>query len=97
MGRLQATEMANLAELDQALSWHLTANHYPPVPASMIEPCKEAIAIAASDDPDRWDQEVDLPEGVSYRGLTSAPVYAIVEQHHLEPFVEKAATGEATL
>lgn len=38
MGNLQASEMASaafaagLVSLQQAVSWHLTANHFPPIP-----------------------------------------------------------------
>lgn len=68
-----------------ALAWHLSSNHYPPVPASMIPVCEEAIRLAASEE---WDEQVELPEGIYYRGSSTAPVSAIVEQHHLGDFVE---------
>jgi len=68
-----------------ALAWHLSSNHYPPVPAVMIPVCEQAIALAADEE---WHEQVELPEGVSYRGSSSAPVWAIVEQHHLADFVE---------
>jgi (2Fe-2S) ferredoxin len=28
-----------------------------------------------------------MPEGVSYKGLDTAPAWAIVEQHHLEAWL----------
>ena len=49
MGNLQAQDMvAQLAwlgsdSLNQAISWHLTSNHFPPVPTTMVAPCIEAI------------------------------------------------------
>jgi hypothetical protein len=90
MGNLQAQEYAELAwtgetSLRGALSWHLTSNHFPPVPTIMVEPCLEAIDNANAGD---WDKLVSLPEGVGYRGLTVAPTYAMVEQHHLEAFLD---------
>lgn len=90
MGNLQAQEFAGLVnegdlDLRSALSWHLTSNHFPPVPSIMIEPCIEAIDNANEGE---WDKLVSLPEGVGYRGLTVAPTYAIVEQHHLEAFLD---------
>lgn len=86
MGNLQAQEMTEMADLDTALAWHLTANHYPPVPAYMLETCKQAIDLANEGD---WHSEIELPEGVLYKGLTEAPVYAIVEQHHLSNWIEE--------
>jgi hypothetical protein len=84
MGRLQADEMAVLADIDQALTWHLTSNHYPPVPIDMVPVCRQAIE--AQNDGD-WDCLIELPEGTYYRGRSYAPAWAIVEAHHLESWV----------
>jgi len=86
MGRLGADSMKEVADdmgisLRQQLSWHLTGNHYPPVPTSMIEPCIQAIEAVREGDSER---EIALPEGVSWRGRETAPANAIVEGHHLE-------------
>lgn len=83
MGSLQAREMAELADLDTALTWHLRTNHYPPVPLTMIEPCKQAIDAYWEDDLDR---QIPMPEGVYYKGTTTAPARAIIIQHHLDPW-----------
>lgn len=95
MGSVQAREFASLTQegtvtLEQSLTWHLRANHYPPVPASMVEPCVKAIEIVqASQWGDRDSSErVTLPDGVTWRGEDTAPAYAIVESHHLESFIE---------
>jgi hypothetical protein len=85
MGSLQAQEMAELLEIDDALAWHLRSNHYPPVPLSMIEPCKEAIQAFLEGD---YLRMIPMPEGVSYRGSNFAPADAIVSQHHLDAWVE---------
>lgn len=89
MGATQAMGMAEAVSdgdigLRQAIGWHLSANHFPPVPADMIDPCIQAIEYAADED---WDAEVELPEGTEYRGSTVAPVWAIVEAHHLQAFI----------
>ena len=47
-------------QLEQALSWHLTSNHYPPLPTFFIPTC--IAAIEAGNDED-WDQEITLPRG----------------------------------
>jgi hypothetical protein len=91
VGNLQASAFADEVatgncSIDQALTWHLTANHYPPLPLSILPVCKRAIEKANRG---QWDAKVRLPEGVSYRGAKLAPVWAVVEQHHLDAFVER--------
>ena len=84
MGRLHAEEMKDMMSLDQALSWHLQSNHYPPVPLSMLPVCKLAIEHANVDD---WYTLLELPAGTLYHGETHAPVNAIIKQHHLDSFL----------
>jgi hypothetical protein len=90
MGSLQAREMAELMEIDSALAWHLRANHYPPVPVSMVEPCKEAIQAFLEGD---YLRKIELPNPVKYHGSSFAPADAIVEQHHLDAWVELDEEG----
>ena len=71
-------------DLSTAIGIHLTANHYPPIPKSMVLPCIEAIEAYHDDDVDR---EIFMPEGVSYKGMDTAPAWAIIEQHHLEAWL----------
>ena len=85
MGYMAALDMAAHADLDQAVAWHLQGNHYPPVPQSMVAPCLEAISLASGGE---WDEHIDLPEGIAWCDQSSAPVWAIVEAHHLEPFLD---------
>lgn len=87
MGASQAREMAELDSIgiEQSIGWHLTSNHYPPIPTMMVPVCIEAIDNANDGE---WDKLVSLPEGVSWRGLTEAPTSAIVEGHHLESWIE---------
>lgn len=84
MGLQSLEGMLEVADVDRALLWHLQSNHYPPVPKSMIPVCKEAIDAANRG---LWDDEIDLPDGVLYRGDSYAPVKAIIEQHHLGSFL----------
>jgi len=93
MGSNFATEMAdgtldNLGislDIETQIAIHLSSNHYPPVPKEMIAPCIEAID--AVNDLGLWDLEIPLPQGVSWRGLTTAPAWAIIEQHHLNAWL----------
>jgi len=89
MGNNFATELADNdlfpeLDLEMAISIHLRSNHYPPVPLSMVEPCIEAIDPYYDED---YDKLIEMPEGVSYRGSTHAPAWAIVEQHHLDAWL----------
>ena len=52
----------------------------------MVEVCIEAIDCANEND---YHVLVKLPEGVSYKGDDSAPVWAIIEQHHLDAWVDQ--------
>ena len=84
MGSTLTTELADGTlglDMESAIAMHLQGNHYPPVPPSMVQPCIDAIDAYWEDDSSR---EIELPEGVSWRGNTSAPAYAIIESHHLE-------------
>jgi hypothetical protein len=72
--------------LEQQLSYHLTSNHFPPVPTSMVQPCIEAIDAINEGD---YGRLISLPDGVGYKGLTVAPASAIAEQHHLDAFLDE--------
>lgn len=78
---LAATELP----LEDQLAYHLTANHYPPIPTMMVGTCIAAIEAVNDYDPYR---EIELPNGVSYRGSDTAPAVAIVEQHHLGAWLD---------
>jgi hypothetical protein len=93
MGSNMATEMADGTledlgihlDIETQIGIHLASNHYPPIPSIMIEPCIEAID--AVNDLGLWDLEIPLPEGVLWRGLTSAPAHALISNHHLEAWL----------
>jgi len=78
-----ATEEFGLS-LEQQISIHLTANHYPPVPTSMVSVCIEAIDAYNSGD---HDAEIELPDGVSYKGRQTAPAGEIIDAHHLGEWI----------
>lgn len=87
MGRIYAEGITetDLSLADQ-ISWHLTSNHFPPIPVSMVPVCIAALDAANEED---WDRMISLPDGVGYKGLTAAPAHAIVEQHHLDPWLSQ--------
>ena len=86
MGYTTAVDLSTELDLEMAISIHLQSNHYPPVPLSMVQPCIDAIDAYWNQD---YNLMIELPPGVTYRGgATSAPAYAIIENHHLDPWVE---------
>lgn len=87
MGYSTAQELSEILDLNGSLAMHLTANHYPPVPTSMVQPCIDAIDAYHDED---YQREIELPEGVSWRGNTTAPASAIVEAHHLDAWLPHA-------
>jgi len=89
MGSNFATELADNdlfpeLDLETAIGYHLQGNHYPPVPLSMVPVCIEAIDFAYED---MWDETIEMPDGITYKGETCAPVWAIIEQHHLHAWL----------
>lgn len=86
MGYNTALDLSEELELDleMAISIHLRSNHYPPVPLSMVQPCIDAIDACYEDN---FNLEIEMPEGVLYKGRTTAPAWAIVEQHHLNAWL----------
>ena len=88
MGRNMATELANGTlnlNMADSIAMHLRVNHYPPVPTSMVQPCIDAIDAYWEDD---FNREIELPEGVLWRGNENAPAYAIIESHHLDSWCQ---------
>ncbi len=86
MGSNFATDLAENIDisLESAIGMHLQGNHYPPVPLSMVKPCIEALDAARDMDAMR---QIEMPEGVSYKGKSTAPAWAIIEQHHLDAWL----------
>lgn len=93
MGSNMANEMASgvledmgiMLSIEQQIGIHLSSNHYPPVPSTMIQPCINAID--AVNDLGLWDLPIKLPEGVSWKGSDMAPASAIIEAHHLDAWI----------
>jgi len=83
MGNLQATEFANLASLEQGITWQLRCNHYPPVPASMVPVAIAAIQACNAGDPERL---IDSPFEHRQYGF-QVPAYEFINAYHLHPWV----------
>lgn len=91
MGHTQAAAFAEAVadgevSLEAALEYHLTANHFPPIPRSVIPVAVKVIELANVGE---FDADVELPDGITYRdGRSSAPVWACCEAWHLDAFLE---------
>ena len=101
MGSTQAMGMAEavddgMIDLRSALSWHLTANHYPPIPTIMIDVAMAAIEAGEDED---WDRLIDLPDGVEHRRYGKrVPASAVIESLHLDTFIQgEEDDGNASL
>jgi hypothetical protein len=87
MGRQLAEALSELdAPLKEQIEIHLISNFYPPIPRFMAQTCVDALNAYWEEDTDRM---IDMPKGVSYKGSTSAPAWAIVEQHRLWPWLQE--------
>ena len=80
---LDSNDLLDL-DLETQLQIHLTGNHYPPVPVSMVQPCIDAIDAYYDED---YNRLIKLPEGVFWRGEDSCPASAIVDGHHLHAWL----------
>jgi hypothetical protein len=88
MGSNFATDLANndLLDLDleRQIGIHLQGNHYPPVPLSMVQPCIDAIDAYYEED---YNQEINLPHPITWKGNATAPASAIIEAHNLQAWL----------
>jgi hypothetical protein len=92
MGRMSAEGYKacvneGLISEDIALHIHLTSNHYPPIPLTMIPVAKRAIVKANRGE---WDKKVRMPEGVSHRVYGNlVPVHQVISHMHLDTFLDQ--------
>jgi hypothetical protein len=87
MGRQTADAIAGFdIPLLNQIEIHLSNNFYPAIPRFMAQACVDALNAYWEEDIDRM---IDMPKGVSYKGSTSAPAWAIVEQHRLDSWLDE--------
>ena len=70
MGNNFATDLAEMdlgLSLEDSIAIHLSANHYPPVPRSMVQPCIDAIDAYYDED---YSRLISLPDPITWRGET---------------------------
>jgi hypothetical protein len=87
MGHTMAVAISELdIDLKQQIEIHLVSNFYPPIPRFMAQTCVDALNAYWEEDTNRM---IDMPKKVLYKGSTSAPAWAVVEQHKLSPWLNK--------
>ena len=89
MGRTGAMGMATEVgegnvSIEAALHWHLTSNHYPPLPVTLIPAAMRAIKVARKE---QWHRKILMPKNLLFRGKRLAPVGDLIEALHLEDFI----------
>jgi hypothetical protein len=86
MGLNFATELSAMdtMPIEQQINLHLQYNFYPPVPSSMVQACIDAIGAILNED---YFAEIELPQGVEYRGSNFAPAQAIADNHRLDAWL----------
>ena len=87
MGHTTAVGISELnIPLKEQIEIHLVSNFYPPIPRFMAQTCVDALNAYWEEDIDRM---IDMPNDVKYKGSTSAPAWAIVEQHRLSAWLNE--------
>ena len=85
MGSLSLTDMLEHGSKDQALQWHLSSNHYPPLPAGVFALAKRAIRLANRG---KWESKINLGNVGTFRGSRYAPVRECIRAWHLDQFLD---------
>lgn len=89
MGRVFAEDLAGLTSLEQGISIHLSSNFYPPIPQEMVQTCIDAINSYLNYEDD--EILIQLPKvndfQITWRGQDTAPIWSIIEQHRLWPWI----------
>jgi hypothetical protein len=70
----------NEKTLEDQVRVHLAECLNPPVDQAFAELCCQTIRLATSGG---WEENVPLPEGMTFRGMSEAPVHALVGEFQL--------------
>ena len=92
MGLQNLLEITNSdLSFEDKIRLHLASNCYPPVPKELQNACVLAVYLCSDG---KSDVDVSLPDGATYQGKDSAPAGKIVENFHLNLFVNYGDEGE---
>ena len=82
--------MEGVDDLEVLLEWHLSENHYPPVPHCWVAVCKK-IVEDYSDDPAEFDWDGTVTRPAELGAVFEIPIRDIVETLHLGDIMEDRA------
>jgi len=86
MGYFTAKAMTESGgSLDKQLMYHFTGNCYPPLPIRLIPTAKQAIERAKEG---KYDDLLELPEGVTHKGSNKATVRQCINGWRLDAFID---------
>lgn len=74
--------------IEMQIRWHLTSNHYPPLPVELVEPCIEAINAWNNRDIDLLEKKITLPEGIQFKNQNYIYATELIESLHLEAWIQ---------
>lgn len=100
MGRLQAEAFAEL-ELEQGLKAHLLGNFYPRHDIRLVDVAVKSIKIYNDNildidwgNTESLDQELELFEGVKFRGKKTITPFEAIDVLKLEPWLDYLTDGD---
>lgn len=87
MGRMFVEGFKDMTDLklEDWVSMHFQSNCYPPIPQFMVQSAVAAIQACNKGD---YNEVIELPMGVSYKGSQFCNAWKFVEKHRLEGFLE---------
>ena len=83
---LELTELKDggIVTRETAIRIHLTSNHYPALPESMVPVCIQAIEAYNGGRPDAM---LELPEGIYFKGDNICDARTLIINCHLDPWL----------
>jgi hypothetical protein len=81
----------NEKTLEDQVRVHLAECLNPPVDQALAELCCQTIRLATSGG---WEETVPLPEGMTFRGMSEAPVHALVGEFQLVGWLYGSLRGK---
>jgi hypothetical protein len=93
MGYSTAYSLATDYELslEDAISIHFSSNCYPPIPQYMVQSAVAAVVAVSAGD---YDEVIELPHGVTYKGSEFVDAATFVDAHRLDAFILEDVEGD---
>ena len=93
MGRMFVESIKELGdiELEDMVSMHFSSNCYPPIPQFMVQSAVAAINACNYGD---YNEVIQLPHGVTYKGSEFVDAATFVDAHRLDAFILEDVEGD---